>query len=187
MASLVLCSRIASHSSLRPLLDLLLLQDIRWSCFWHVYTLYPIAADLILTIVQLYFAAYLLVLTFGRTSQASKLISIVHWTLSLASPVASVVRIHYANFCRSLTTEFAVESRIDINQSFLFALQRKHNGISIIPRPTAAVRWTNPIPDRLLLCSTCYFVLGLIGVASTAWIIQAAQTNTFARRCCRRG
>ncbi|KAF7302390.1 hypothetical protein HMN09_00872700 [Mycena chlorophos] len=40
----------------------------------------------------LYLAGYLLVLTYAKTSQANQFITIIHFTLSLLSPVASVTR-----------------------------------------------------------------------------------------------
>ncbi|KAH7886313.1 hypothetical protein F5I97DRAFT_2027968 [Phlebopus sp. FC_14] len=40
----------------------------------------------------LYLAGYLLTLTYAKTSQASHIITIIHFTLSLLSPVASVMR-----------------------------------------------------------------------------------------------
>ncbi|KAF8079136.1 hypothetical protein FPV67DRAFT_1467643 [Lyophyllum atratum] len=40
----------------------------------------------------LYLAGYLLTLTYGKTSAAPQIITIIHFTLSLASPVASVTR-----------------------------------------------------------------------------------------------
>ncbi|KAF8634881.1 hypothetical protein AX15_000635 [Amanita polypyramis BW_CC] len=40
----------------------------------------------------LYLAGYLLVLTYGETTQANRTISVIHWTLSIVSPVASVLR-----------------------------------------------------------------------------------------------
>lgn len=43
-------------------------------------------------LIQLYLAAYLLTLTYAKTSKAADIITIIHFTLSLLSPVASVVR-----------------------------------------------------------------------------------------------
>lgn len=40
---------------------------------------------------QLYLAGYLLTLTYAKTSSANTIITTVHFTLSVASPVASVV------------------------------------------------------------------------------------------------
>ncbi|GLB43544.1 putative ABC-2 family transporter protein [Lyophyllum shimeji] len=40
----------------------------------------------------LYLSGYLLTLTYGKTSAAPRMITIIHFTLSLASPIASVIR-----------------------------------------------------------------------------------------------
>ncbi|KAF9011286.1 hypothetical protein BDQ17DRAFT_1298756 [Cyathus striatus] len=40
----------------------------------------------------LYLAGYLLVLTYGKTSQANQMITIIHFTVSVVAPVASVTR-----------------------------------------------------------------------------------------------
>ncbi|KAF9045107.1 hypothetical protein BJ165DRAFT_1346335 [Panaeolus papilionaceus] len=40
----------------------------------------------------LYLASYLLILTYGKTTESNKLITIVHFTTSITAPVASVVR-----------------------------------------------------------------------------------------------
>ncbi|KAJ7447207.1 hypothetical protein FB451DRAFT_1343436 [Mycena latifolia] len=82
--------------------------------FWLVIVLYGIAGTLFAYCVSLvvvsplaafaavagyqivmfllYIAGYLLVLTYAKTSDANRLITIIHFTLSLLSPVASVVR-----------------------------------------------------------------------------------------------
>ncbi|TFK69908.1 P-loop containing nucleoside triphosphate hydrolase protein [Pluteus cervinus] len=57
----------------------------------------PLAAFAIVAAYQwimfiLYIAAYLLVLTYAKTSDASSLITTLHFTLSIVSPVASVTR-----------------------------------------------------------------------------------------------
>ncbi len=41
---------------------------------------------------QLYLSGYLLVLTYAKTSDAPSLLVIIHFTISLAAPVCSVVR-----------------------------------------------------------------------------------------------
>jgi hypothetical protein len=41
--------------------------------------------------LQLYIAGYLLVLTYAKRSDADRLITIIHFTLSILYPVASVV------------------------------------------------------------------------------------------------
>ncbi|KAM6499563.1 hypothetical protein JOM56_005071 [Amanita muscaria] len=53
---------------------------------------FAIVAGYQIIMFLLYFAGYLLVLTFAKTASASSMISIIHWTLSLASPVASAMR-----------------------------------------------------------------------------------------------
>ncbi|KAJ2917839.1 hypothetical protein MD484_g2550, partial [Candolleomyces efflorescens] len=57
----------------------------------------PLAAFATVAVYQfivfaLYLCGYLLVLTYGKTTEANKLISIIHWTVSLVSPVCSVTR-----------------------------------------------------------------------------------------------
>jgi ATP-binding cassette subfamily A (ABC1) protein 3 len=44
---------------------------------------------------KLYLAGYLLILTYAKTSSAASIITIIHFTLSLLSPVASVVCLFY--------------------------------------------------------------------------------------------
>jgi ATP-binding cassette subfamily A (ABC1) protein 3 len=46
---------------------------------------------MILISSQLYLAGYLLTLTFAKTSEADHIITIIHFTLSILSPVVSVV------------------------------------------------------------------------------------------------
>jgi ATP-binding cassette subfamily A (ABC1) protein 3 len=46
---------------------------------------------MILISSQLYLAGYLLTLTFAKTSDADHIITIIHFTLSILSPVVSVV------------------------------------------------------------------------------------------------
>ena len=45
-----------------------------------------------LLMLQLYMCGYLLVLTYGKTSEAHKQISLIHWTVSILAPVNSLVR-----------------------------------------------------------------------------------------------
>ena len=41
--------------------------------------------------LQLYLAGYLLTFTYGKTSEADNIVTTIHFTISLLSPVASVV------------------------------------------------------------------------------------------------
>ncbi|KAF8640810.1 hypothetical protein AX17_000459 [Amanita inopinata Kibby_2008] len=53
---------------------------------------FAVVAGYQIIIFLLYLAGYLLVLTYGKTTQADRMISIIHWTVSVTSPVASVMR-----------------------------------------------------------------------------------------------
>ena len=51
----------------------------------------PVRHSIWLTALQLYLTTYLLIFTFGKISESSRLITITHFTTSILAPVASVV------------------------------------------------------------------------------------------------
>ncbi|PFH49786.1 hypothetical protein AMATHDRAFT_4551 [Amanita thiersii Skay4041] len=67
----------------------------------------------------LYLAGYLLVLTYGKTTQANNMISIIHWTLSIASPVASVVSANFDKIVHDFMDEQMRAALVSVN---LFSL-----------------------------------------------------------------
>ncbi len=72
--------------------------------------------------LQLYLAGYLLTLTYAKTSQAGNIITIIHFTLSVLSPVASVVCAEMD--CASFANEVVDSCSSDLRQFVFIALHR---------------------------------------------------------------
>jgi len=50
--------------------------------------------QLLIGLLKLYLSSYLLVLTYGKVTEATRLITIIHFTTSIVAPVCSVVSNH---------------------------------------------------------------------------------------------
>lgn len=94
--------------------------------------------------IQIYFAGYLFTLTYAKTSDADHIITILNFTLSLLSPVASVVspESNRLRECSSL----AGTCRLRLCQFVLLVMHRRRHCIVFANRHDHAIRRTHCLP-----------------------------------------
>lgn len=128
-----------------------------------------------LTELQLYLSTYLLIFTFGKVLEASRLTTITHLTTSILAPVTSVVSRNRPTITvYSLLKKGLGSCDAGVDQPVFTALQRTRRYLYGIPDVHQQIRWPNSLSDRKRIHPPRYTGLGRFWHSQTSITTKAS-------------